>query len=411
MVGKQLKFMVPDGGRQPKKANNPQQLYAKMKRQVVKGTEANGVFFVLTQEKQITKKISHQRAVDELRRVTGARILNKQTKEGQMGEANGGQKQQEQNITKQRVVCAASLFDTACSHTVNSGLWDEQDLRGDWKINECGMSDAQMDEEEIVQDQLGVGNLMGRLGEEKHLQEMKVGGSTNFQQKILELHRTYYLDPELAFHAPARVEPARLVVKQACREKVEKGLVAPRRSRSQQAMEMLMEVGQQWEKYGWMKRSRSKHRVEFVFAEKKDGGRRPALDLRELNACLQTIPSDLPDIEYIFWRIGTDRVVGGLDVKSAFMQMPLEEGSQELVAFEIPGRGLWQSTRLVFGLNVSTQLWIQALQRVLDGLEGVEIFVDDVIIHANNETTYLERLEAVLRRLHHQNIVLNVKKM
>ena len=46
----------------------------------------------------------------------------------------------------------------------------------------------------------------------------------------------------------------------------------------------------------------------------------------------------------------------------------------------------------------------------LEGLEGVEYQIDDILVHGENQDQHDQRLHAVLKRLADSNITLNLEK-
>ncbi len=46
----------------------------------------------------------------------------------------------------------------------------------------------------------------------------------------------------------------------------------------------------------------------------------------------------------------------------------------------------------------------------LEGFEGVEVLIDDIIVHAADQKQHYKRLNAVLNKLAKANITLNQKK-
>ena len=50
------------------------------------------------------------------------------------------------------------------------------------------------------------------------------------------------------------------------------------------------------------------------------------------------------------------------------------------------------------------------MQRILEGLSGVECHMDDIIVHGANQAEHDNRLEAVLTRLQDANAMLNCDK-
>ena len=62
-------------------------------------------------------------------------------------------------------------------------------------------------------------------------------------------------------------------------------------------------------------------------------------------------------------------------------------------------RGLMSHTRLPYGIASAPSLFQNAMDQVLQGMEGVICYIDDILITGKDEAERLERLEAVLARL------------
>ncbi|KAK9709957.1 Reverse transcriptase (RNA-dependent DNA polymerase) [Popillia japonica] len=75
--------------------------------------------------------------------------------------------------------------------------------------------------------------------------------------------------------------------------------------------------------------------------------------------CVSSILDRLRDAKYL----------SSLDVKTAYWQIPIAEGSRPLTAFTVPGRGLYQFRRLPFGLHTAPATW----QRLIDRVLGVDL--------------------------------------
>ena len=61
--------------------------------------------------------------------------------------------------------------------------------------------------------------------------------------------------------------------------------------------------------------------------------------------------------------------ISTIDLGQAYHQVPLDENSKELTAFTVPGRGLFQFTRMPFGLINAPATF----QRLIDKAIGPEL--------------------------------------
>ena len=87
-----------------------------------------------------------------------------------------------------------------------------------------------------------------------------------------------------------------------------------------------------------------------------------------------------------------------LDLSTAYLQMKLDENSQQLTVLNTP-RGLMKMKRLPYGISASPAIFQSTMEKVLEGLPGVACFLDDVLVAGATETETLERLDQTLKRL------------
>lgn len=124
---------------------------------------------------------------------------------------------------------------------------------------------------------------------------------------------------------------------------------------------------------------------------------------------MTTIEEILPELHNV-------KVFSTLDVRNGFWHVQLTEKSSKITAFWTPfGRYVWK--RLPFGLSCSPEIFQQKLQQALQGLDGIEVLVDDILIagRGNTETEAVEHhnrnLMALLQRCRDVGIKLNKAKM
>lgn len=73
-------------------------------------------------------------------------------------------------------------------------------------------------------------------------------------------------------------------------------------------------------------------------------------------------------------------------------------------------KGVYKANRLMFGVTVAPAVWQQRITMILQGLNGVKVFYDDIIVEGKNMEEHAERLREVLRRLAENNLRVNWKK-
>lgn len=149
-----------------------------------------------------------------------------------------------------------------------------------------------------------------------------------------------------------------------------------------------------------------------LVVDKSDGTKRFVVDYRRLNKITKRDAYPLPYVAAILDRLKEARYLSSLDLKSAYWQVPLEESSRERSAFTIPGRGLFEFTRMPFGLHNSGATWQRLIDRVLGPeLEPhVFVYLDDIIVCTPTFEKHLQILEEVFCRLAKANLTLNREK-
>lgn len=79
------------------------------------------------------------------------------------------------------------------------------------------------------------------------------------------------------------------------------------------------------------------------------------------------------------------------------MQLLLDEDSRKYVTISTH-KGLYQYTRLPFAIASAPAIFQRTMDTILQGMEGVAWYINDVIITGKTDEEHLDRLEEVLRR-------------
>ena len=146
-----------------------------------------------------------------------------------------------------------------------------------------------------------------------------------------------------------------------------------------------------------------------VIVNKPDGSIRLCLDPQYLNSQLVRTQCCLSTQSEIFSRIHGSKYFSCLDGKQGFHQLVLDEKSSKLTCFLTPF-GKFKYLRLPMGITNAPEIFHQLMVDLLKGIAGVEVYIDDVLIHAKTLDEHDARLEAVLERLAEAGITLNKAK-
>ena len=160
--------------------------------------------------------------------------------------------------------------------------------------------------------------------------------------------------------------------------------------------------------------SKATHYSQVLLTPKPNNQWRFCVDFRNLNDSTQAESWPLPNIKETLHRIGSSRskVFGIMDLTKGFYQAPLSETAKIFTAF-ICFCGLYEWMRVPMGLKGAPSYFQQMLAtHVFVGLIHIimELYIDDIIIHAADEQTFIERLRQVFMRLRQYKVTVNPAK-
>nr|XP_011415578.2 uncharacterized protein LOC105319660 isoform X2 [Crassostrea gigas] len=144
--------------------------------------------------------------------------------------------------------------------------------------------------------------------------------------------------------------------------------------------------------------SSSPYSAPVVIARKKDGTNRFCIDYRRLNCATVFDAEPMPSPESIFSKMTGKKFVSKIDLSKGYWQVPMADESKPLTAFSTPS-GLYQFRTMPFGLVNAPATFSRMMRKLLQGMNGVENFIDDVIVFTDTFEEHLHILKTVFERL------------
>ena len=113
----------------------------------------------------------------------------------------------------------------------------------------------------------------------------------------------------------------------------------------------------------------------------------------------------IPRIEDLFSKLAGGKSFTKLDLIQAYMQISLDDSSQELLVINTP-KGLFRYTRMPYVLLSALGIFQRFMENVLQGLSHVVVYIDNILITGGSEEDHLKTLALVLARLDNVGIQL-----
>ena len=146
-----------------------------------------------------------------------------------------------------------------------------------------------------------------------------------------------------------------------------------------------------------------------LLVPKSDGSYRLCQDYRSLNS--QTVPDNypLPRISDCVEKIGQAKFITKIDLLRGYYQIPLSERAKRISAFSTVD-GFYQFNVMPFGLRNAPSTFQRLANQLVHGLEGCAVYLDDLVIFADNWSQHVQRLTSLLKRLQEANLTVNLAK-
>ena len=162
-------------------------------------------------------------------------------------------------------------------------------------------------------------------------------------------------------------------------------------------------------KMGVIEPSDSPYASPLVIVKKPDGSDRYCIDFRKLNAQTVFDAEPIPDQLEIFAKLAKDNYFTKLDLCKGYWQIPMKKEAKHLTAF-VTHHGLYQCKTMPFGLVNAAATFSRMMRKLLKGIENVDNYIDDILIHTVTFDEHMRILNEVFKRLRKAHLTVKPSK-
>ena len=143
---------------------------------------------------------------------------------------------------------------------------------------------------------------------------------------------------------------------------------------------------------------------------KKNGTVRVVSDFRMLNSLLKRKPYPIPKIQDLLATLNGFTFATSLDLNMGYYTIHLTPDASHTCTIIFPW-GKYEYLRLPMGVANSPDIFQSKINKLMQGLEFVQAYLDDVLtVTKDTYTHHLECLEKVLERISSANLRINITK-
>ena len=158
------------------------------------------------------------------------------------------------------------------------------------------------------------------------------------------------------------------------------------------------------EDLGITRKSDSSYASPVVVVKKRDGSNRICINFRRLNKITVTDPQPVPSLAESFLGMTEEKYFSTLDLTKGYHQIRVRLSDLHKTAFMTMGKH-YEFLRMPFGMVNSGMTMSRAVRRLLDGMDDVVDYRDDLLVPTKTWEEYLQVLQELFKRLKAANLV------
>ena len=149
---------------------------------------------------------------------------------------------------------------------------------------------------------------------------------------------------------------------------------------------------------GTIQESNSSFASPIAIVKKKDGSDRICVDYRKLNKLTVADLEPMITAEDSFQRLGKSKYYSKIDLSKGYWKIPVVEEDIEKTAF-LTRDSTYDFLRMSFGMKNSGATLVPGIRKILAGMNHVDSYIGDLVLHTNDWQAHLQVLEELLRRM------------
>ena len=167
-----------------------------------------------------------------------------------------------------------------------------------------------------------------------------------------------------------------------------------------------------WLQQGIIRPLQSPYASQVVIVQKKTGEIRLCMDYRKLNSITVRDAFPLPRIDEALQAVHSSNWFSSFDLAQGYLQLAMEESNIKKTAFRTGSTGLYEFTRMPFGLSNAGSSFCHLMEQCLGDQQFVTLllYLDDICIFAPTIDEMLDQIQLVFDRLKKFNLKIKPKK-